>query len=448
MDPFEKLPPEIREVVLAQAATLADALAMTYASPVLLQQRRHSQAIILRARYPEFCDPSLLNDSMALLLFPKRTRRQYEYEGSLWGRITKFADDLVRKATSSHLRAAYINLPEWSHPSLHPHFCPPRAHRSTLDSLSSAEKKRIFKAFLRFDILSRLFQLQNNHYRTLQECNRRTLDHYEGKGSAAWEVEGIMCVAEYMRTMYSAIAIRILLVQPQNQRTTEVWADGVIAEFLTREATVPLVDIPNNRFKFSSLSFPRRRGRFSSPSWTWAYAFDGFADFLALKGLGELEKVLESGGDYADALFASSEAEKDDTAMKWDLQKRPLYEHVLDESGPRVWKRLNTSRLREELVSSIEEEHQVLIDIYRQRAWAFFDADVYPDTCVFPIVRDIRRVEEGWDISPHPWHPYASHLGSGFGGNVNEAVEAKAAFEDADQWVSPTAAYLKTKAVK
>ena len=70
MDPFNKLSPEVRVRITGTPDSLKEAVRFTHASPTLFRQRRESKIPIIRHYYKKELDADLIQDSMAIILFP------------------------------------------------------------------------------------------------------------------------------------------------------------------------------------------------------------------------------------------------------------------------------------------------------------------------------------------------------------------------------------------
>jgi hypothetical protein len=227
-DPFIRLPPELRIQVLISAGCKSTILRIIQASPVLLQQYLARKKSILRQVLAAEFDAEMIQDAMAILLFPnrracadkhqrKKLRRAHlrawsksrlpdpfkSNDDHLAGRLNKLHDqilllveDYVTKATASFPPQEYLCLPEIQPPSTEGHLVfkdlkvTPRFSSA---NLTSSERKRFVKAFLRFDLLCKdtKFSYTPSNLRLRKISNA--------------EFEAIGCVSSYVCSLYGAM---------------------------------------------------------------------------------------------------------------------------------------------------------------------------------------------------------------------------------------------------
>ncbi|KAF5575384.1 hypothetical protein FPANT_11363 [Fusarium pseudoanthophilum] len=227
-DPFSRLPPELRRKVLLATGSKSSILRIIQASPILLQQYlTHKKSILRQVLAVEF-DAEMIQDAMAILLFPNRRtcadkhqRKKLSrahlrawsksqlpdpFEGDddhLMGRLNKLHDqilllveDYVTKATASFPPQEYLCLPEIQPLSTEGHLVfkdlkvTPRFSSA---NLTSSERKRFVKAFLRFDLLCKdckfVYTPSNLRLRKISNA----------------EFEAIGCVHSYVCSLYGAM---------------------------------------------------------------------------------------------------------------------------------------------------------------------------------------------------------------------------------------------------
>ncbi|RSL45853.1 hypothetical protein CEP53_010592 [Fusarium sp. AF-6] len=181
MDPFNKLPTELRFKLLVSLRSLTEVAMAARASPALLQQLRESKASIIRqhALRDGDLDGDLIQDVMAIIKFPRSDatatsvvarNRMADIHDHLckWGvkelsdpfhpntrdiptmldihtlcrQMRLYIGDYLSKATSPCLPRAYRRLPPWSHP----HF-----------SSSPTQMLLLQDAFLRYELLCKIY---------------------------------------------------------------------------------------------------------------------------------------------------------------------------------------------------------------------------------------------------------------------------------------------------
>ncbi|KAF5651592.1 uncharacterized protein FTJAE_72 [Fusarium tjaetaba] len=227
-DPFIRLPPELRIQVLISVGCKSSILRIIQASPVLLQQYlAHKKSILRQVLATEF-DAEMIQDAMAILLFPNRRTCAGKHQRKklsrahlrawsksrlpdpfksnddhLVGRLNKLHDqilllveDYITKATASFPPQEYLCLPEIQPLSTEGHLVfkdlkvTPRFSSA---NLTSSERKRFVKAFLRFDLLCKdsKFSFTPSNLRLRKISNA--------------EFEAIGCVHSYVCSLYGAM---------------------------------------------------------------------------------------------------------------------------------------------------------------------------------------------------------------------------------------------------
>ncbi|KAI1262103.1 hypothetical protein F5Y18DRAFT_160239 [Xylariaceae sp. FL1019] len=239
-DPFSGLPSELQLEILFQLDSTEDCEALSRASSVMWLQIRHSRHILDKVFLCQDFSPRLLHVATAIVRFPKydetkiwrRLEQIDQYLKSwaagslpdpfakendeslaqiiqLWRRIRVLAQDYLMKATSKSQVYPY-RLPDSDATEITGVF--------DMRELKSTEKERLFSAFLRYELLCRIYQPESKHYDyrshahyprgvpfLLHEWYWGVLDSYEDCVSAPWEREALLCVHEYMCSLYIAM---------------------------------------------------------------------------------------------------------------------------------------------------------------------------------------------------------------------------------------------------
>ncbi|KPM38610.1 hypothetical protein AK830_g7937 [Neonectria ditissima] len=305
-DPFDNLPPELRIEILLHQGTLEQTITLSHASPALFRQRCASQASIIPRYVCRDLADGLVQDAMAVVLFPKATRRtddrQHRAEVvdvhlSAWAarelpdpfslmimshvlaleflvrRLRLYIEDYLSKATSYHLPRAYRQLPTWAHrdfvtsPSQRKLVIAKTINRLSIDSLHENERRSIFKAFLRYELLCKVYSFVRRpdqelgvgahhwpriqvppHYGSsspplyndeafdsLWHWDWSLLARYEDRTPLPDEIHLLACVRDYVLTMYGAIAAEDLgttlpalistIPEFEHAPTVEDWAE-------------------------------------------------------------------------------------------------------------------------------------------------------------------------------------------------------------------------------
>jgi len=223
------------------------------ASPAMCRLASSSRAQLVPVLMGEFCNHTLLQDSLAIVLFPRpetasepaiQVHLEAHQAGilvfppdlsvadrlvTLWLLVIQLAEDYLGKATHSYPPRAYHQLPAFSLP-------PTRNHGSDEVSfdfcdLTPTEQKRMVWAFLRFELLAKL--RHSEHYNWTLETQRPRLrsKHYD-----EMEAEMLTCIEGYVGCLYGAIfarksdawlPCRPKTVMPQERRSGLVYPDSV-----------------------------------------------------------------------------------------------------------------------------------------------------------------------------------------------------------------------------
>lgn len=274
MDPFQKLAPELRIQILLSLGTFQAVIAASHASPALFQQCRESSGYLFRHYITRDLDQDLMQDALAVILFPAaaesttyvdETRRVALVDAHLrnWGakelpdpcvrdsidmvrviqldtlcyRLWLYIEDYLSKASEFNLPRAYRRLPRWSHPS----FSYGTKQQEELqregawfsfDMLSQAQRRRMLQAFLRYELLCKVYGpiggeldpdhigINRHHDRETEEQTSgyefspddpfrhwdwRLLYRYEQREPEESELQLLPCVREYVLALYGAM---------------------------------------------------------------------------------------------------------------------------------------------------------------------------------------------------------------------------------------------------
>lgn len=195
MDPFNKLPQELRFQLLISLNSPAEVAAAAQASRALLHQLRCSKASIIR-RYvlrDDDLDENIIQDVLAIIRFPRSdaaAAAAADVDAHLckWGakelsdpfqpttrdiptmldvhslcrQMRLYIGDYLSKATSRYLPRAYRRLPPWSHPHLSHSPAQMKLAQDDIDqfdlaSLEDVDRRGILRAFLRYELLCRIY---------------------------------------------------------------------------------------------------------------------------------------------------------------------------------------------------------------------------------------------------------------------------------------------------
>lgn len=243
MDFFSKLPAELRVMILSQLYFQSDALLqLIQASPAMFRQYNSSTAHILRSCLTRHFDDSLINDAMAVVLFPQPSSSSFsEHAHSInrhlqsWdaqtlpnpirgkdldgmmrlGRLFKtlrvYIQDYLAKATAAFPPRAYLWLPNPNGSQLT--FKGKKISNGfDMDDLSQDESFRLLRAFLWFELRCKLDEPYPLPDKALGEMGCDRLRHHANSAWVRrvykipnWEVEAIICVSGYVRSLYDTL---------------------------------------------------------------------------------------------------------------------------------------------------------------------------------------------------------------------------------------------------
>ncbi|KAH7148234.1 hypothetical protein EDB81DRAFT_932578 [Dactylonectria macrodidyma] len=233
MDPFNKLPAEIRLHICSwlRIRSKRAILLLVQASPVMLRQYITSKAHIARTALLYDLDDDMIQDAMKIILFPywkttiadvpvSRYRSSWagkqlldpfkthdriliEKMDKLYSRLLLFIEDYLTKAMAAFPPREYLCLPDIS--SIHGHLmfrgeaiCP----RFDVANLTTQERRRLLKAFLRFELICKTC-----YERKPGQFSRafKPLLKYGGRKFRPSEREAIQCVNKYLESLYGAM---------------------------------------------------------------------------------------------------------------------------------------------------------------------------------------------------------------------------------------------------
>ncbi|KAI8723242.1 hypothetical protein NCS52_00179600 [Fusarium sp. LHS14.1] len=227
MDPFFSLPAELRVQILAQLQT-SSLYQMIRASPAMLHEYTHSKSYIAGVFISKDFDNELIQDAIAVLNFPNLDIPDYPHEAiehhlELWAskrlsnplethdqeatedldrlriRLRIFMGDYVAKAIARVPFRQYRHLPTPS---------PTQAGIFDVDRLTDSERRRFFQAFLRYELLSKNYN-QTCSLGLYWRWNWKKLWDVRGSRTGPhWEVEALRCVHNYLESLYGAMIIR------------------------------------------------------------------------------------------------------------------------------------------------------------------------------------------------------------------------------------------------
>ncbi|CCF35833.1 hypothetical protein CH063_07533, partial [Colletotrichum higginsianum] len=415
MDSFNKLPAELRQGILIQTFCRRTISQLIHASPVMLQQYIASKEYITRALLASELDDSMVQDAMAIILFPpqptygdlttqglhhcqswaaqqlqnpllqpltEQNRPLINKLGKLHGQLLFFVEDYLTKATAVLPCREYICLSELSTISNQLTFQGrPVSNRFDAANLTGLERKRLLRAFLRYQLRCSIFQGREHLVKTYFN---KELHQYGDQRFQPSDQEAIRCVHTYLKSLYGAIFAQC----------SDAW--------------LPEVDSGSTSSPISGLLYPD--SFWVNPD---AYASDMCwrrkipdASSLASLGFDPVKTFLRSatagkhGRDDLKKWFVDDCPERHSKGdPHWMISDRRLTGHNSGheeeedcQKSPGMYQRLH---LR---IADTFESHR---EIYRQRAWVFFDdSRFYPSSGVkqhFPTADDLEK--EQFDVA-------------------------------------------------
>ncbi|KAL3599996.1 hypothetical protein FPOAC2_04225 [Fusarium poae] len=385
-DPFTKLPAELRLRVIMSTNCTTTISQLIRASPSMLQQylmdRRYIQRHIIDY------DEDMMQDAMAIILIPhwpitskeepdedivKRARAvledwsngqlphptQHDHATSqlneLHNRILVLAEDYITKATASFPPREYLCLPQIQRPSANGHLMfkgVKVARRFDLADLTASEKKRVFKAFMRHELMSRANSLFPWETREIHVPKRLV-----GKA----ESHGIICVRDYYCSLYGAMFAQCSDSQlPSSPTGTTLKTD---------------LKFPDT-FHFDANTYAHELDLHDA---TWREEFPDFASWFSRLGIDRLTEFLRydmGNEDDRDALFDHLQDTWFNGGKKYGFGLDVPWASIFNVSRS-SHNACYDSNMFKQLSGSFEKFLQW--DIARQRAWVFFD-----DTRLYP----------------------------------------------------------------
>lgn len=433
MDPFNRLAPELRTMILCDLPTRSEVISASHASPALFQQRIQSHVAILKPFIRKDLPGDLLQDAIAIVTFPKKDDLANDEQIELvhdhltqWGRkalpnplnenypdvllaidslvirLNLFMEDYINKATSSYLPRAYASLPAWSHASLSERL--KRLYESKdgfrLHDLHTEERLRLMRAFLRYELMCKLNPLrpsaQAKVWRDTKDWVWDELENYEnfdtdlnsmdiGEPSGP---EMLQCVHEYLRTLYGAIISRI--VTPQGTDIDLHVSSYPISADDDRQRGLVFPD----HLQFNPEMYMENQDPQSFFGIRHSYidrlAGCGFDLIMSL-----LTSEMSSCSRFLECFYSEVTCQHPGRApFGCRLNHLRYYPHTilrLSDDGSGLWRRLMPDFYSVRRDDSLSHAFRRM---YRQRAWAFFDDDdLYHNGYALPAIEEFIKDE-------------------------------------------------------
>ncbi|KAK1997179.1 hypothetical protein LX36DRAFT_83913 [Colletotrichum falcatum] len=389
MDLFNKLPAELRAKIMVSTCCLHTILQLIQASPVMLKQYGASKGYIARKLLASEFDDNMVQDAMAIILFPPQSTTQFKtlarahchswatqnfanplrqplqsQNRDLIQQIIKlrkglifFIEDYLTKATAAFPPREYLCL----HSRTQLIFkCQRVSHKFNAANLTVSEKKRLLRAFMRYQLYSLVSQVKDKKAKKIMQkalCSQEL---------HPWDKEAILCVHTYLVSLYGAMAA---------QCSSDTWLPEHVSK-----STVPRPPgllYPDSLYfdadiYASSLTCSCKTSGLASLGFDLATVFlrSATAGQPSWDHLGKWFKeayrntrrsaVLSIWGNHQPLYLESLDQNHSDFGAKEEYFQR----------GPGMYQILHPR-----LTSKVDIQRK----IYRQRAWVFFDdARFYP----------------------------------------------------------------------
>ncbi|KAF4469188.1 hypothetical protein FALBO_3917 [Fusarium albosuccineum] len=429
MDPFNRIPPEVREMILVSLGTLEDVRYICYASPIMLQQFAVSKTVVIKRVFPREVSSRILQDLIAVATFPEQAGNTNEINRHLeaWGRkqlpdpltgynseailtlssvyqrICWYINDYLSRSTSHDLRLSYLRIPFWAHQSYWNGTLDklleeeePSKGPISLSQVSPEERERLLRAFLHYELICKTCRPRPEYpifgqddlsdielegqawprwaqWSILGVWDWTTLAKFEEIGAdnwvrnQPWERDMLHCVHSYVTSLYGAMFARA--------------SDPEHLEFRKPNRPDTLVFFPS--------TYDLDVGVYAEPYFLGLLASFGF--------------------DLVHAIITSPKSTIMPAMTKLDqeLSFRAPEEQPGHVINPYRYSRQYIPQFREPgysrnwryLIGNIcLYPDDDLWTLYRQRAFAFFYHDYYPPGCRFPV----GERWQGWRLQEVP----------------------------------------------
>ncbi|RYC84342.1 hypothetical protein BFJ63_vAg12795 [Fusarium oxysporum f. sp. narcissi] len=229
MDPFTRIPAELRLQIFWSLQSKATISNLIQASPKMLEQYLECESTITRHLLKRDFDDKMIQDAMGIVLFPspresRRSTRLVHAHLHSWklrelpnplvtrdiflmdqldklhSLLMVFVEDYITKATATFPPREYICLPQPSHNQSFLIFKGQKVTKR-FDSIQIAEveRKRFLRAFLRVELLSLVRRAINSSYSKTSSIKKII------KKLTRRDAEALRCAWAYVSTLYGAI---------------------------------------------------------------------------------------------------------------------------------------------------------------------------------------------------------------------------------------------------
>lgn len=454
MDPFNKFSPALR-LHLLSVSDSRDAIRLSHASPALFELRYRFQSSFHRHFIVHTLDEDLIQDALAIIHFPRLGQGAFDSEAqrksavkahlqvwgdkafanplkgagrntvqarqlkALLGKLWLYIKDYLSKATSQCLPHAYLELPSFSHDDFTESerqftlsMSAGAASPFDLHLLTPDEQRRILHAFLRYEILCKIYSplghgkesrftstakriivddaeegYEHNTFNPFRYWDWRLLEEYEKRKQGDSDRRLLSCVREYVVTVYGA-----LIAEQGNVPIPDAQELGEF-ENAPRHGMRRVSD-------YDSLWGDENRKRAGEIDWS-----DGVVSLMATAGFDLLTSTLNSSGDdFRQFTFALSN----------ETQRRPPHVNVTN-----VDIQIGAPSRKDQASWYAND----FVRLHRQRAWALLEGPrqalvrlpTEEEYCDIYGVEPGGEKKDGWVLNePRARNEFICH-GRGFG---------------------------------
>lgn len=320
---------------------------------------------------------------------------------TFWLHVVQLVEDYLGKATDPYPPRAYHGLP----------FSPTHDSVKGFDiyDLSPAERSRTMWAFLQYDLLTKVCHAENFYNPILKKSGLEPLQEYQDRGYSPVERELLMCVQEYFRTLYGSIFAYLAgawlpcrpdTIAPRDRGTGLVYPENVCFKPSAYAEDLGLVPSTCSRIAIYLASY----GIGLAVNLVRA----SLAGSLQASQLRKLSKMISK--EKVEDFFYSSWRYGVMRARSWPgctfagsswtgapgmarLLSPRLYDHSRKETSDDEWDGMDSISDHD---TTWEESDSAQMEMYRQRAWVFFDDwRLYPASWTkhFPTLLSIRALQ-------------------------------------------------------
>ncbi|KAF5012264.1 hypothetical protein FDECE_1645 [Fusarium decemcellulare] len=425
MEPFGKIPAELRLQILVTLGCKNWILQLIQASPAMLGQYVTSKAYIIRTLLSFDLDDEMVQDAMAIVLFPSldtgnnheslaldhfgswrrkqlpnplktHNYRLLDELDKLHSRLLLFIEDYLTKATAIFPPREYLCLPELSSVRRTLTF-KDQIVRTRFDSshLTLLERKRLLRAFLQYELRCKINPFwtgHDNHISAIPD-DITSLYNYGNQELHQPEREAIYCVYKYVEYLYGAMFAQCF----------DSWLPEIPTGSLSSGATGLL--FPDTLY-FNPRSYASDMGLENDhvhiAEFLAFFGFDLVTTFLRHATAGKV------GRNHIKHWFKNSNRTDFIPWLLWAYDLCCFCCFCDDAEDIEENQYEKASGMYQLLRPRINRHYPLHKNIYRQRAWVFLDdARFYPSASAEPhfltsdkLLAGIIIPGEGWPLGP------------------------------------------------